>query len=368
MNPSAFHYGLGVASVAGLLLAGCQDPGSKLIPVAQVWQSEAATDAPASTTDPAAGRHGPQASDEPAIAVVDGQPVARRRVIELLLRGHGVGILEQFIVHDAALRVADQKGLTITPADIRLERDRTLARLVDVKNPSDLSSDQRAAAENLLREVLARQNISDREFELGLERNAALRKIVGHDMHFGDGDLQAEFERNYGERVEIRHIQVRTPREANDVLERLNADADFAELARAYSADSASSGKGGRLPVFSRNDQNVPQTLREAAFKLEPGTTSKPIRVRHDLGTGTALADDEWLHIIRVERRLPASEIDWQSIRPELEQRLAARLVEPAMEELHRTLFMQAKIEIRDPVLREEFERKHGRREAQGHR
>jgi parvulin-like peptidyl-prolyl isomerase len=339
------------------------------VPVTQAWARNpnpgSTADSPTASAEPVQHESAVRRENAPsagaAIAVVNGKPIDRQRVLELLLRGHGVGILEQIVVHDEALRVAEEKALTVSRQDVMLERDQSLARLVGVRNASELSNEQRAQAEGLLREVLARQNISEREFEMGLERNAALRKVVAHEMHPSDADLLAEFERTYGERVEIRHIQVRSPRDADEIVDRLSAGADFADLARTHSADATTARGGGLLPVFSRNDQNVPAVLREAAFKLEPGATSKPIRVRHDLGAGEPLASDEWLHIIRVERTLPASAADWQSLRPELQQRLADRLVEPAMQELHRALFQQAKIEIIDPVLREEFQRKHGR-------
>jgi len=267
-------------------------------------------------------------------------------------------------VQQAARQALDQRGLMVTPADLAAERDIGLARLVGVASPAELTPPKRTEAEALLTEVLSRQNISPREFELGLERNATLRKIVLHEMRYSDGDLQTEFERLHGERISIRNLQTQSLPEASEIARQLAAGTPFADLAQRYAADRASAEAGGLLPTFSRHDRDVPDALRDAAFKLEPDAVSNPIRVRHELGPAGSLAP-EWFHIIKVEQRIPAARQEWRTMRPELEQRLSARLVEPAMQELHRSLFARARIDVVDPLLREEFERKHaGRQQA----
>lgn len=286
----------------------------------------------------------------PTIAVVDGKPITRDRIVELLLRGHGVGVLEQVIVLEAARRETNARGLTVTSTDVSDEYDLALRRLLSPLPAGEDAPLDRTAGERLLDRILSSRNISRAEYMMGMRRNAHLRKIVEHEMHFTDEQLEAEFECAYGERVKVRHIQVATLAEADRLAKRLdNGDEDFAELARGYSANPNTAPAGGLLRIFSREDEDVPALMRRTAFALQPGEHSVPLRV------------GEWFHILEVEERYPPGDIAFHQVRGDLKERLRRRLTEPAMQQLHRTLLQQAEVKILDPVLAEEFRHKHPR-------
>lgn len=77
------------------------------------------------------------------------------------------------------------------------------------------------------------------------------------------------------EQVWARHILVGSEEEAEDVLEQLEAGADFAELAEEVSTDTGSGARGGDLGWFGRNQMVAP--FEEAAFNLEIGEISEPV-------------------------------------------------------------------------------------------
>ena len=284
------------------------------------------------------------------IAVVDGKPIARDSIIELLLRGRGVGVLEQFVVLEAAKREVAARGLTVTEGDVSAEYDRALRRLLSPLPTDESVPVDRKAGERLLEQILSSRNISRAEYLVGMRRNAHLRKIVEHDMHFTDAQVEAEFERAYGARVKVRHIQVAGLAEAERIEKRLaDPGADFAELARDYSANPNTAPAGGLLRVFSQQDEDVPALMRTTAFALEPGRHSTPLRV------------GEWFHILKVEERYPPGQVALPQARDELEERLRRRLTEPAMQQLHQALLQRVEVEILDPVLAEEFQRGHQR-------
>ena len=104
------------------------------------------------------------------------------------------------------------------------------------------------------------------------------------------------------EHVHARHIQVDTQQEAERILAQLQAGADFAALAQAYSQDSNTSANGGDLGFFPRGILTSPG-LEEAAFSLQPGQFSGVIT--------TALG----YHIVQVIERDPARPIDPESLR-----------------------------------------------------
>jgi peptidyl-prolyl cis-trans isomerase D len=63
---------------------------------------------------------------------------------------------------------------------------------------------------------------------------------------------------------------------AEDVLKRIKAGADFAEMAKKYSEDEASAAEGGRLEPFPRGQMD--KTFEDAAFALKPGEVSGLVR------------------------------------------------------------------------------------------
>ncbi len=295
-----------------------------------------------------------QGSDELAekdspIAMVNGRPIGRNRVVDLLLRSHGAGMLEQLIGLEVAEQAALQKGLNITESDLDFEFDLALRRLTDPLSALNPDPVDRPTAEDLLDSVLAQRNISREEFLVTLRRNACLRKIVQSEQVITEDQLRSEFRRRYGERVSVRHIQLGSPAEAGRVQDRLAAGEDFADLAGLYSANRASARKRGLLDPFSAADEEIPAPFRHAAFALQPGQVSDAIRV------------GEWYHLLMLEGLLPAEPRDFNDVRGELERDLRVRVSEAAMRELYDKLFRQATIDVRDPAFRSEFERKQER-------
>jgi|YNPNPStandDraft_1061719.scaffolds.fasta_scaffold11478_3 hypothetical protein len=81
-----------------------------------------------------------------------------------------------------------------------------------------------------------------------------------------------------GEQVHARHILVATEEEARQVLERLKAGEDFAQLARELSRDTASAKNGGDLGWIGRGMTVEP--FEKAAFALEVGRWSEPVQTQ----------------------------------------------------------------------------------------
>lgn len=91
------------------------------------------------------------------------------------------------------------------------------------------------------------------------------------------------------DQVRAQHILVGTEELANQLYEQATGGADFEQLARTNSTDTATAATGGRLGWFTR--QEVPVPVAEAAFSLQPGQISQPVQTEFG-----------W-HIIRVLER-----------------------------------------------------------------
>ncbi len=103
------------------------------------------------------------------------------------------------------------------------------------------------------------------------------------------------------EHVHARHILVGSEEEARQVLNQLQAGADFAELAQTYSREESTRDAGGDLGTFPRGILTSPE-VEEVAFNLEPGQISGI--VRSDMG----------YHIIQVVERVPNMEVGAESL------------------------------------------------------
>jgi peptidyl-prolyl cis-trans isomerase C len=78
-------------------------------------------------------------------------------------------------------------------------------------------------------------------------------------------------------KVAVRHILVAQEHEAQDVLKKLADGESFETLAQKFSS-CPSKARGGDLGSFGRG--RMVEAFEEAAFGLEVGQTSKPVRTQ----------------------------------------------------------------------------------------
>ena len=104
--------------------------------------------------------------------------------------------------------------------------------------------------------------------------------------------------------VHARHILVPTEDEAQAALKRVKAGEDFAKVAKELSKDPGS--EGGDLGWFTK-DRMVPE-FAEAAFKLEPGQISEPVKSQFG-----------W-HVIKLEEKRMKSFPPLETVRPQVER------------------------------------------------
>jgi parvulin-like peptidyl-prolyl isomerase len=89
------------------------------------------------------------------------------------------------------------------------------------------------------------------------------------------------------EQLHVAHIVVGDAAKAQEVVDKLNAGEDFAELAARYSQDEQTKDSGGDLGWFSP-ELMLPE-LAAAAMSLEPGAFSAPIQTRYGFTVITVL-------------------------------------------------------------------------------
>lgn len=318
--------------------------------VRRAWESPPATaesDAPAqrladeSDTGPP-NRDTGRSAGATAVATVNGVHIPRDQFQRLLIDMYGIDLLDLQIRVSLAKQAAAAKGLAVSDADIRAEYERALVALALPGGHATPEQVDAAEAERLLEQVLARNHVGRRQFMLKVEMDAYLRKLAESQVVVTDEMLPAEYERCYGERVQVRHIQLDSLADVQQVRERLAAGESFGDVARACSRNTVTGMNGGLLPPFSRHD-DAPALLKEAAFALEVGQVSATI------------AENGVFQVLRLEQRFPASQVRLEYVKDELRRRLRDRLVAERMVDLAAGLFDRAVIRISDPSLAEQF-------------
>jgi peptidyl-prolyl cis-trans isomerase C len=127
--------------------------------------------------------------------------------------------------------------------------------------------------------------------------------------------------------VSARHILVESEDDAKKVAADLKGGGDFVAIAKERSKDPGSKDQGGDLGFFGK-DQMVPE-FAEAAFKLEKGQTSDPVKSQFG-----------W-HIIRVDDKRTKQPPSFDQVKDQIESYVQRK----AQADLIQKLRTEAKIE-----------------------
>lgn len=354
------------AGCGAIVLLGACGPRERptAVPVTDYWESgpqqepSATVEAPPASPDLATTQPSGEASpvarpEDQVIATVNGTAIERSRLIDMLIASHGLRALEQLILLTAVRQRATQMGLTVSDADIKAAHDaalNSLATPVTDPNAPHLSREQ---AERLLDGFLTAKNISRGEWDCRMEQRAYLDKIAAAEIQqteITEKMLREEYNLSYGEKVQIRHIQLSTLEGVRRARELLASGKDFELVARQVSENDFTAAEGGLVRPFTRDDPGVTPALREAAFALQVGQISEPIR------------EQETYHIIKLERRFPASGVGFENVDHQaLKRKLLDRLAAQRRQALEQELFQGARVDIRHPELRRQFNQKYYR-------
>ncbi|MGE3182628.1 MAG: peptidyl-prolyl cis-trans isomerase [Phycisphaerae bacterium] len=242
-----------------------------------------------------------------AIAIVNGRTITRKEFDDFLVASRGVHALRQLIVAELAETEAARRGFRVTDADVQREYQSSLERFFPPdQRGGQMTSEER---EKALKQLLVEKGMTRAEFDLAMKRNVCLRRIVEADFTVDEATLREVFARNYGEKVQVRHVQIRAGDFAKlqTAREMLENGTDFLEIVEKFSENPDSREKGGLLPPFSYRDDEMPEVLREAAFSLKVGEVSaQPIQAGN------------MYHILKMDRRIPPADVTFESVREEV--------------------------------------------------
>jgi peptidyl-prolyl cis-trans isomerase D len=219
-----------------------------------------------------------------------------------------------------------------------------------------------------LESILSRINPTEEELKTYFEKNAARyanaiperRKIdyvvidqskIADQAKVTQEDLQRYYNQHRDEfhvadEVEVRHILIKTPppgpdgkadpkavaaarAKAQEILNKLKAGANFAELAKKYSEDPGSKDNGGSLGWIGKG-RTVPE-FEKAAFELQPGQTSGLVQTTFGF------------HIIHVDAKRTAHQQTLDEVKAQIEPLVQQEKAARTAENLANTVASQAR-------------------------
>jgi peptidyl-prolyl cis-trans isomerase SurA len=237
-------------------------------------------------------------------------------------------------------RLIDDELIAQQASELRLSisADQVDASISEIKRQNNITDDQ-------LKEALRGQGMTMTAYRADLKKQLlrfrVLNIAVGSKVTISDEDVRSYYNRQYrGENVQVRasHIFIAIPEgaDAADVqgrqalarklLERAQADEDFAKLARENSDDAATRAEGGDLGYFGKD--MLPQAIEELVFAMKVGEIRGPVRA------------DRGFHVIKlVDRKAkppqPLSEVE-DDIRMQLRQREMEKQTKSYLAELRK--------------------------------
>jgi len=264
------------------------------------------------------------------LAKVNGKeidPFRYNEILSRLIRQFGEEIQPQDLAFIQNLALGQAVDFTLILEEAK-RNVRISGREVDLALES-IVKQEKLSSKKELENALKRMGLSMPRFRNMIKDEMLVQKMVNkvrQEVKVTPDDLRE---------VRASHILVTTESEAEEILGELKAGKDFASLAKKYSKDPGTAGKGGDLGYFTTGAMVEP--FERAAFKLKVGETSKVVKTQFGY------------HIIRVVdtqlRKFPGEEKD-------IEKAALAEKQEKAFRKWFLEIKNKAEIEIISPELK----------------
>ena len=168
-----------------------------------------------------------------------------------------------------------------------------------------------------------------------LLRQKMIEKIT-KDIKVTDKEVEDYYKKNKEElkepeKVKIKWIILSEEKKAKEVLKELEEGADFAEVAKRESIDTATKESGGVLGLRSKNE--LPPEVAEEAFKIELNKLSELIKMQQGYA------------IIMVEEKQPEKQKTFDEAKEEIKNRLLSEKQSKAYQDWIEKVKKKAKID-----------------------
>lgn len=327
----AWKHQIGWMVAAAVVLAGVlqfrQLDGDRAA-VAQTSRQAAQQAAPAKQI--AASTPRKQHPQHDVMAIVNGQDISRKDLIDACVRRFGEPVLESLVNKQLILSHCEKRKITITQQEIAAEIDRMAKRF-------------KLGREQWFEMLEKERGIGPDEYARDIVwPTLALRKLAADSVMPTPAELDRAYESQFGEMVSARLIAVNNVELARKLHAELSANPEsFTRMAIEHSIDVNSASVGGLIQPI-RHHVGDPAVER-AAFALEPGQISAVIPV-----AGQQV-------ILKCEKRIPPRRVDRALVQQQIVEKIKDEKLRGVANNLFATLQKSATtINVyNDPKLRE---------------
>ena len=218
------------------------------------------------------------------VAKVNDVEITKEELYDQLVAQNGEAALNALISEKILSAEVEAKKITVSDEEIQ-------------ENIDEMT--EYYGGEEEMNNALVQYNLTLDDVKENIVNNIQLQKILEPYIEISDDEIAQYFENNkdyldQAEEVKASHILVESKEVADEVKEKLDGGADFAELAKEYSTDTSNSQVGGSLGYFGRGEM-VPE-FEEVAFSMKVDEISEPVETQFGF------------HIIKVEDHKEAKE------------------------------------------------------------
>ena len=229
------------------------------------------------------------------VASVDGNKITKDDLYEIMSAQYGGSIVDTLITNKVIELEAEKQGVEISSDAIEEELDAFI---------------ESYGGEDSFNSALEYSGITLDDFKYDIEIYLMTKELMSPDIEITEEDMETYFEENKAdfaqpEQVRASHILVEDEATAKEVLEKINAGEDFAELAKEYSTDGSAE-NGGDLGFFGTGE--MVEAFETAAFALEVGEVSDIVETEHGY------------HIIKVTDKQEAADAVYEDHKEEIKE------------------------------------------------
>ena len=195
------------------------------------------------------------------MAVINGQQITRQHLATECTRRFGEEVIESVINKQLVYAECQSRGIVITEKDVNDE-------IVNRARKFNMSD------ERYIKLITSRRNIPVNRFKNDIIwSELALRRLAAADLEVSQEDIQKRMDFEFGPKVQVREIVLKTREDAAAVLQQVRANPQqFGSFAKEYSVNVNSASVSGLLPPIRRNS-GLP-IFENTAFSLQQGQIS----------------------------------------------------------------------------------------------
>ncbi len=277
------------------------------------------------------------AADQP-VAVINGHDIDNKKFNQLLMEVAGLRVFQDVLDWTIVQQACDQAGVVTSGDDFtklwRAEYERELARLPIA---ADVPDSERP---KILAQFLQRQNISEVQFQMVLQKTAGLRALSQGHVDVTEDEVKREFESEYGEKVVCRILTVKSLTEAGKVRDAIEND----------KKDPTDVAHDMNIPIqavtISKNaNAEQIEELKTIAFELKDKQLSAAIPMK-----GLDF-------MVYLDKKIPAqTDVKFSSVKDKVRKDVLDAKESQWMQNHLQFLRQNARVTVNDPILRQQFQ------------